>query len=168
MNRKRWTLANRSTLKRSLPMRANRYRKIDFGRLEEKLSKPTHALSKPYVKCLLSRQVHLRTRAAIIFFRINAQARNHVLDRLLRVKFSDGSYSLFCANSILRELRPIDTKSERNCPLDELLVILNSALRDLRSQKYVLRPPHYLSIPVEDAPKITTSDMDAFIAKCDV
>lgn len=106
-----------------------------------------------------------RELAAIIFFKItNSQARNSIIERVVRQKYED-KYNLFL-NSYLKQLREIDIK--RN----EIVHWIAAAYVALNVDNCVivgvgLVPPSYWAHKA-DTPRILPSDLAAFSDKCGV
>jgi hypothetical protein len=102
--------------------------------------------------------------AAIIFFRIaSTQARNDILDKLIRLQFRR-EFSLFW-NSVFRALRPTDIKRNE--------IVHWSVSTQVRlspegpsSPEVTLRPPTFWSTLDESAPQITNDDLQEFMKKC--
>lgn len=103
-------------------------------------------------------------RAAIVFFRIaSAQARNDILDKLIRLHYG-GQYNRFW-NSVLRALRPIDIK--RNEIVHWVVVTtLPLTVSGLEPPQVMLRPPTFWSALRHEPPQIKSDDLRAFTKIC--
>jgi hypothetical protein len=103
--------------------------------------------------------------AAIIFFRIaSAQARNDILDKLIRLQFGR-EFHLFW-NSVFRQLRPTDIKRNEIVHWSVSTEVLLSPEGPLPPQ-VTLRPPTFWSTLDASAPQMTNDDLQEFIKKCD-
>jgi hypothetical protein len=100
-----------------------------------------------------------------VFFKIaSTQARNAILDKLIRIKFKD-KCALFW-NPFLKDLRPIDTKRNE---IVHWNTIIESRLDENGSQvnSAKLRPPNFW-VYTSSTEYIKTGDMLDFIVKCDI
>jgi hypothetical protein len=102
--------------------------------------------------------------AATIFFKItNTQARNSIIERLIRKRYG-ATYRLFW-NSFLKELRPIDIKRNEVVHWNAVNSIGEVDATGRPLVRVSLVPPNYWDID-ENSPEVTAQDLMDFISKC--
>lgn len=105
--------------------------------------------------------------AGVIFYKItNADARNAILERLIRKKFGN-TYNLFW-NSYFRELKKID-KARNEIVHWAAMNQINNIMEDTFEIEVTLRPGNFWDgVNEPGAPRLTSNDLIEFIQKCDV